>query len=154
MRRLWKDRSVFTTRIIANLDLPVAAARAPTRQRVEEYGVSTEFFLVAARSYDALSTALSAREEYTARADAYVSGSPVAPFLVRKCLLKELAWHVLPDVFNGTGRGSGLSAGDYPMRARHSQKWKEISVVHGFVCSCCSQRGRTCSRQPTRCPQS
>jgi hypothetical protein len=56
LNRAWSDRAFFTTRIIANLDLPYSLAAAPTPQDLTQYGVSLKDFHDAAASLDALIT--------------------------------------------------------------------------------------------------
>lgn len=112
LRRDWSDRSVFTTRIVANLELPLQQARQPQAPLMEAFGASRSAFLSAAASYDALIAAQVARGETwvdKGGRSAVVAVLPSSPFLVRKCLLDELAGWVMPGALNGTGPGSGLA---------------------------------------------
>jgi hypothetical protein len=95
---------VFTTRIVANLDLPLEWARAPTEHHSTKFGLSPEAFAVAAQSYDRLLAVGAAyggpTTERRSRGSVFVAGSIGSPFLVRKCLLAELAGQIMPSVFN------------------------------------------------------
>ena len=111
LRRDWTDRVVFTTRIIANLDLPYKWATDATADRLAEFSQSAEDFHASAASFDKLMAtgvpgAPRRKKQDPLHRGVFVEGAPT-PFLLRKCLLDELAGPVL-------GNASGRAADRQP----------------------------------------